>query len=169
MIDKGEGRSKVPPLHVVTPVFLDYPMGLFMGKFIRELKENARLIGMVCRQCGRTMFPPQAVCTVCHAENFHEPQWVDVGPKATIAGLMEVKMPWVNPTTLGLKTTIYPVGMLMIDAPGNNSGFIWHFVGETDMSKLRIGMRVKAVFKPREERVGIMEDILYWAPIEDEG
>jgi uncharacterized OB-fold protein len=164
---KSKGQYQVPPSQMITPVFMEYPMGLFMGKFMRELKQNARLVGMVCRQCGHTMFPPQALCSVCHGENFQNPQWVEVGPKATVAGLMEIKMPWLNPWTLTLRSSQYPVGILMVDAPGSSPGVIWHFIGETDVSKLRVGMRVKAVFKPREEREGLMEDIVYWAPIEE--
>lgn len=166
MADRSKGQYTVPPSHMVTPVSIEHPMGLFMGKFLRELRENAKLFGMVCRQCGRTMFPPQALCTVCHAENLENPQWVEVGPEATVAGLMEVKMPWINPSTLTLRTSKYPVGMLLVDAPGTTPGFVWHFIGETDMSKLSIGMRVRAVFRPKEERQGLMEDILYWVPIE---
>ena len=74
-------------------------------------------------------------------------------------------MPWLNPWTLKLRSSEYPVGILMVDAPGSSPGVIWHLIGETDASKLRVGMRVKAVFKPREERLGQMEDILYWAPV----
>jgi len=167
MTENDVTKFGVPPSHMVTPIILDYPMGLFMGKFLRELKDNAVLWGMVCWKCGCTILPPQGVCTVCHAENLENPQWVEVGPKATVAGLMEVKMPWINPRTLTLRTTKYPIGMLMVDSPGNSPGFLWHFIGETDLSKLSIGMRVKAVFKPKQEREGLMEDILYWEPVKE--
>jgi uncharacterized OB-fold protein len=152
---------------MLTPIFMEYPMGLFMGRFIRELKENARLVGIHCHSCSHTIFPPQALCPRCHAENFKDSTWVEVGPKATIAGLMEIKMPWLNPSTLTLRSSEHPVGVLLVDGPGTSPSIIWHFVCAPHGEKLHQGMRVMAEFKPKEEREGIMEDIRYWVPVAD--
>jgi len=42
-----------------------------------------------------------------------------------------------------------------------------HKLGEVDPEKVYIGMRVKAVWKPAEERQGAITDILYFKPIEE--
>ena len=38
---------------------------------------------------------------------------------------------------------------------------------EEDIEKLRLGMRIQAVWKPKEERVGDWSDIRYFKVIED--
>ena len=162
-----ENQYAVPQVRCVTPLFIDYPMGLYMGKFLRELKENGRLVATTCKKCGRIMFPPQAVCAYCHAENLEDPEWVEIGPKGTLAGFMALKIPTINIWTLELEGPKYIVGIIVVDAPGGGACSLFHLVGETDESKLKVGMRLEVVFKPKEERQGRMEDILYWKPVQE--
>jgi uncharacterized OB-fold protein len=42
---------------------------------------------------------------------------------------------------------------------------IMHKLGEVDPQAVQIGMRVKAVWRPPEERQGAITDILYFKPI----
>lgn len=154
----------VPPTRLRTSFFMDYPVGLFNGRFAREMRDNARLLGIVCRQCGFTMLPPQAVCTVCHAEAFPEPNWVEMGPLATVAGFMTFNMPFIDGSDLSLQKTGYTVGQLMVDSPGRTAGFLWHYLGGCEPAQLRNGLRVRAVFRPPAERKGLMTDILHWIP-----
>ncbi len=44
---------------------------------------------------------------------------------------------------------------------------IMHMLGEVDPQKVTIGMRVRAVWRPENERVGAITDILYFKPIEE--
>ena len=44
---------------------------------------------------------------------------------------------------------------------------IMHKLGEVDPQEISIGMRVKAVWKPAEEREGAITDILYFKPIKE--
>ncbi len=164
--EKSDTRP-VPPMRLRTPFFMEYPLGLFNGRFAREMRDNGRLVGMVCRHCGFSMLPPQAVCTVCHGENFEDPQWAEMGPEATVAGFMAFNMPFIDTNDLSVQNGVYPIAQLMIDSPGRTAGFLWHFIGETDLSKVHAGMRVRAVFKPPSERKGLMTDILYWVPVQD--
>ena len=156
----------VRPTRLHTPFFMDYPVGLFNGRFAREMRDNGRLIGIVCRHCGFSLLPPQAVCTVCHGENIEEPNWVEMGPEATVAGFMTFNMPYIDSNDLSVQRGNSTVGQLMVDSPGKTAGFLWHFIGNADASTLRNGMRVRAVFRPREERQGLMSDIIHWTPVE---
>ncbi len=45
-------------------------------------------------------------------------------------------------------------------------GGIMHKLGEVEPKKVKIGMRVQAVWKPDAEREGAITDILYFKPIE---
>ena len=44
---------------------------------------------------------------------------------------------------------------------------LYHILEETDIKKISIGMRVQAVWRPREERIGSLNDILYFRTIRD--
>jgi uncharacterized OB-fold protein len=46
-------------------------------------------------------------------------------------------------------------------APGHG---IMHKIGGVDPKKVKIGMKVKAVWKPAEERTGSILVIKYWTP-----
>ena len=158
--------APVPPTRLRTSFFMDYPVGLFNGRFARELRDNGRLLGIVCRHCVFSLLPPQAVCTICHGENFENPNWVEMGPQATVAGFMTFNMPYIDSNDLSVQRGNSTVGQLMVDSPGKTAGFLWHFIGGVDATQLRNGMRVRAVFRPPEERQGLMSDIVHWTPVE---
>jgi uncharacterized OB-fold protein len=81
---------------------------------------------------------------------------VEVGDRGTVQTYTIVHYPSaVQPVPTPL---IY--GIIKLD--GADTGLA-HLISETDYEKLRVGMRVQAVFK--EERVGNMLDILYFKPI----
>jgi hypothetical protein len=40
-----------------------------------------------------------------------------------------------------------------------------HMLGEVDPDTLEVGMRVQAVWKPTEQRVGAITDIAYFKPL----
>jgi len=42
-----------------------------------------------------------------------------------------------------------------------------HFFGEMTKAEIRIGMRVRAVWRPAEERKGSVLDILYFRPLRE--
>ena len=54
----------------------------------------------------------------------------------------------------------------MIEIDGATPGHgIMHMIGEVDPADVKVGMKVKAVWKPEEEREGAITDIKYWKPI----
>jgi hypothetical protein len=54
----------------------------------------------------------------------------------------------------------------LIEIDGSGGVAIMHLLGEVDPKQVKIGMRVKAVWKPEAEREGAITDIEYWKPIE---
>jgi len=53
----------------------------------------------------------------------------------------------------------------LIEIDGSGGVVIMHLIGEVDSWKVKIGMRVKAVWKPERQREGAITDIKYWKPI----
>jgi Predicted nucleic-acid-binding protein containing a Zn-ribbon len=55
--------------------------------------------------------------------------------------------------------------VIAIDGASPGMGIL-HLLGEVDPQAVRVGMRVRAVWKPPEEREGAITDIRYFKPLE---
>jgi len=54
----------------------------------------------------------------------------------------------------------------VIEIDGASKGMgIMHLLGEVEPGDIKIGMKVKAVWKPEEEREGSITDIIYFKPL----
>jgi len=137
-----------------------YSAGCLLSHFYRELRDNARLVANRCPNCHRLLFPPQIVCGRCHVTAGEE--WVELSGKGKVLDFIVVVEPLQDPTTGEVRKEKYPHATIMLD----EGVTLTHYLAETDIEKLRIGMRVQAVFKERKERIGHMTDILYFKPIE---
>lgn len=133
--------------------------GPSLGRFFRELRDHAKLWGNRCPRCQRVMLPPRVVCGVCHVP---AGEWVEVSDKGKLITYTVVVFPMSDPRTGKVKPVPYGFGGIQLDGADSSIG---HFLEETDLNKLRMGLRMQAVFKPPEERVGDLTDILYFRTI----
>jgi len=129
--------------------------GVAIGRFLSELK-NGRIIGRRCDRCQRVLVPPRMFCERC----FHPTTaWQLVKDSGTINTYSESHIRWdVSPLE-------EPILIAVIEIDGASSGGLLHYLGEVKAEDLRIGMRVKAVWKPAEERQGSILDIRYFKPL----
>jgi uncharacterized OB-fold protein len=61
-----------------------------------------------------------------------------------------------------------PYISLTIVLDGAPDATFTHIFSENDPEKIRLGMRVEAVFKPEKERKGLITDIIHFKPIEED-
>ena len=129
-----------------------YTAGLAGNVFFRELRENGRIVGGKCRRCNRVYVPPKGFCERCF-----EPveEFVDLGIEGYIKTYTIVSIDMKG------EPLEEPVIVAFIGFDGAEGGII-HFIGEARPEKLRVGARVEAVFRPREERRGSIFDIEYF-------
>lgn len=122
-------------------------------RFFSEIRDNKRIMGAKCRQCGRILVPPRIFCEECFVEDM---EWVEVEPQGTLATFGDsyfstdgkrLKDPWM----LGI-----------VRLKGTDGGLI-HFIGEARPEDLKIGMSMEIVFKDKRE--GNIHDIQYFRPI----
>jgi uncharacterized OB-fold protein len=58
-----------------------------------------------------------------------------------------------------------PLIPAVIEIAGASKGMgILHLLGEVNPDKVKIGLKVQAVWKPAEERIGAITDIRYFKP-----
>jgi uncharacterized OB-fold protein len=125
--------------------------GATIGRFLAELRDNARITGARCEACGKVYAPPPDVCGQCFAPLI---EWVNLSGEGEVVAcsVVERAQPW-SP-----QKPPYTLGLIKLDGADTN---IVHIV----RAGVTTGERVRAVFK--QERTGTILDIDYFAPIDE--
>ncbi|MEE8471434.1 MAG: Zn-ribbon domain-containing OB-fold protein [Dehalococcoidia bacterium] len=121
-------------------------------KFLSEIRDNKKIMGIKCPSCGKVHVPPRLHCPACFVRMS---EWVELSGKGTLSTYTIVRykesyMPKEPP---------YAYGVIQMD--GADTG-LTHLLGEVDLDKIKVGMRLEPVFK--EEREGSILDIDYFKP-----
>jgi hypothetical protein len=131
-----------------------YSTGQLGTFFFRELRDHGKIYGRHCPGCGAVYVPPRPVCGPCWKAT---DRWVEVGPEGVIEAFTVVHFSFLDPMTGKPRPVPYGYGFIRLDGATSR---IQHFLNETDQTRLRIGLRVRA--KLKEERVGKLTDIEYF-------
>jgi len=131
--------------------------GIAIGSYLAALKEGY-LIGSRCSKCRKTVLPPRVVCEWCFRPMEQYVPLQDTGSVNTFS------LCYVTWDVQRIKIPEIPA-VINIDGASPLHG-IMHKLGEINPADVRIGMRVKAVWKPPAERQGAITDILYFKPME---
>ena len=129
--------------------------GVAIGRYLAELKEG-RIIGVRCRHCRRTVVPPRTVCEWCFKPMS---EWVYLQDTGVVNTFSLCYVTW---DMVRIKEPLIPT-VIEIDGASPGVGIL-HLLSEVDPKEVKIGMRVKAVWKPAEEREGAITDIKYFKP-----
>ena len=136
--------------------------GVAIGRYLAELK-NGRIIGKHCRKCDRVMLPPRLFCELCWRPT---DEWVYVQDTGTINTFCVSHVNW-RAGRLDIEGGERPYTPAVIEIDGAAPGMgILHHINEIDPWQIEIGMKVKAVWKPAEERQGAITDIRHFVPVE---
>lgn len=138
----------------------EWSIGRHGSRFFQEIREKQRFVGIRCPECGQIYVPPRRVCGPCFREL---DELVEVPSTGTIAGFSVVNYPFIDPATGEQRPVPYTYGYIRLD--GTNCVFC-HVIDETDVKKISVGKRVRAVFKSAEEMEGNIQDIRHFALIE---
>lgn len=139
-----------------------WPTGPYMGRFLKEIKENEKIWGTKCPMCSRIVAPPRMICGSCHAV---QKEWVLLGNEGTLLSFSVVFQKFTDPQTGEERKVPYAWGIIQLDGGGLTA----HYLSETDIGQLLQwrGKRVRAVFKDKQDRKGDFWDIKYFTLVED--
>lgn len=117
--------------------------GATVGRFLAELKENARLVGARCESCSKVYVPPADICGECYKPL---DAWVPLTGEGTVVAVTTVERatPW-SP-----QAAPYTLALVHLDGADTE---LLHLA----KPNLKAGDRVVAVFKT--ERAGSLLDI----------
>ena len=129
--------------------------GIGYGRYLAELKKG-RIVGTRCNKCHRVLLPARVFCEWCFKT---VDEWVYLKDEGVINTF---SVAYTDSMANRIKEPQIPA---LIEVNGSGGVAIMHLIGEVDPWKVRIGMKVKAVWKSEAEREGAITDIKYWKPL----
>jgi uncharacterized OB-fold protein len=151
----GATGSEDPVTEIITPVSLDYRYAASPEEsaFFRGLAEG-RIVGQRCPVCKKVYVPPRPACPVDGVPTVEE---IELGHVGTVTTFCIVNVPF-----LGQKITPpYVSAYILLDGADIA---LQHLILDMPADEVRMGLRVKAVWRPREEWGTTIENISHFAP-----
>ena len=133
--------------------------GVAISRYLKELKEG-RIIARKCDKCSRILVPPRMFCERCWRQT---DEWVYVKDTGTINTFAISHVDW-KAGRLPKGQRYYTPAVIDLDGASKGIGIL-HMIDDIDPDKIKIGMKVKAVWKPKDEREGAITDIKYFKPV----
>jgi len=140
---------------VVTPIRLTYEHSASPeeSRYLRALAEG-RIVGQRCPACRQVYVPPRSACPTDGVPTTEEVELPDVG---TVTTFCIVNVPFAGQRV----KPPYVAAYVLLDGADIP---IQHLILGCDAADVRIGMRVRAVWKPSEEWGTTPENISHFAP-----
>jgi hypothetical protein len=153
MSDVSAGLEPVRSIR--TPIRIEYlySAGSAASRFLHSVAEG-RLVGQRCPVCRRVYVPPRGSCPTDAVPTVEE---VELAHTGTITTFCIVRVPFK-----GMRVELpYVTAQILLD--GANIAMM-HLVAGVPAEDVRMGMRVKAVWRPREEWGTTLENISWFTP-----
>jgi len=133
------------------PLDWKYTAGVAGERFLQLLKQGT-IQASVCRSCGKSYLPPKIFCKDCFVQ---VTEWKEVhADSGSIYSFTRVRSVDGNES---------PQLLALIKFEGIEGGLIGKF--KPGREEPRIGMKVKPVFKKKNQRKGDLSDIEYFEKI----
>jgi uncharacterized OB-fold protein len=154
-----KARETVDPVTgIVVPIELDYLYAASPEEslFYTSLSEG-KLVGQRCPTCEKVYIPPRSACPADGTPTAEEVELPDTGTVTTFC--------IVNVPFLGQRITPpYVSAYILLD--GADIAFL-HLILDIPAEEVRMGMRVKAVWKPKDQWGTTIENIDHFAPTDE--
>ncbi len=132
------------------PLDWKYTAGEAGERFLQLLKQG-RIQASVCRSCGKTYLPPKIFCKDCFIQ---VTEWREVPEDSgSIYSFTSVRAKEGNSSQL----------IVLVKFEGIEGGLLGRL--KTGREEPRIGMKVRPVFKKKDQRKGELTDIEYFEKV----
>jgi uncharacterized OB-fold protein len=157
--DKDMKQNKVLTVRWVPKLQYAWDNGIAIGRYLAEFK-NGRIIARKCHGCRRVMIPPRMFCELCWRPT---DEWVYVQDTGTINTFVVSHVDW-KASRVPKGERYFTPAVIEIDGASPGMGIL-HHINEIEPYDIKMGMRVKAVWKPAKQREGAITDISYFKPL----
>ena len=127
------------------PVHFRYTAGLAGEKFLREIKDNGRLVAARCPKCELNYLPPRIYCERCMSKL---EDYVTIESTGTVDTFTVCKQDSEG------KPLSQPATVALVRFPSAHGGLVHKVKGQ-----VAIGDKVRVVFKEKSQRTGSILDI----------
>lgn len=150
-------EAREPVTGIEVPIYLQYEFtaGAALSRFLAGIREG-RIMGQRCPGCASVYVPPRGSCSRCGIPTEEEVEVKDTGVIEAFT-IVHIPIPG-NP----IKPPFIAASILL---DGTDMACL-HLVNEVQTEKVHVGMRVQAVWKPREEWDYTFENIAWFKPAE---
>ncbi|MBS0618150.1 MAG: OB-fold domain-containing protein [Spirochaetes bacterium] len=151
----SDWRESVVPIihHSKIKVPYTWSVGDTGSKFLRALRDDKKILANKCPTTGKIFCPPKL-----NSPYSLQPitEWLELAGTGTVKAFTQrhYESRAIAPDA--------PKITALIELDGATQA-LPHFLGEVDFAKIKIGMRVQAVF--REDPTGHILDIKYFRPV----
>jgi uncharacterized OB-fold protein len=136
------------------PLEFHYTAGVAGEEFLRELKDNGRLIASKCPKCKNSYVPARMYCATCFVETKDRHNITSQGVVYSFAV--------VDRDRSGNKLQ-KPAVVALVKFEGVKGGIV-HLLNVKSPKDASIGMKVAPVLREQGERTGALSDILGFKP-----
>jgi uncharacterized OB-fold protein len=141
---------------IETPVRFEYRYtpGIAASRFLRAVSEG-RLLGQRCPRCTKVYIPPRGSCPTCGVPTEED---VELGGRGVVTTFCIVNIPMTQHAGIEMP---YVAASVLLD--GADLAF-QHLIQGIPAADVRSGLRVEAVWRPREEWGPSLENIHHFRP-----
>ena len=137
----------------------DWHLGYYWSRYLAELRDNKRFMGVKCPVCGTVYNPPRVNCGKCFVEMN---EWVELADEGSLEGFTIVRFPYIDPNNGKMREVPFTSIWVTLDGASTR---MMHFCNLHDERKLEVGMRMRAVWN--EKRTGSIHDVKYFEVVEE--
>jgi len=149
-------REMITGIDVPITFKYKYTASATTARFLEKMKQG-KIVGQRCPSCSNVYIPPRGCCAKCGVVTEEE---VELPPTGVIESFTIVHLPIPGSP---IEPPIISANIILdgADIP------CMHLISEVELEKVHIGMRVEAVWKPKEEWDYTFENIAWFRPIEN--
>ena len=133
--------------------------GFALTTYLEGMKQG-KIRASHCAHCDRMMIPARAFCEVCNLREVTD--YYDLPETGTVKTFTLSRVNYDSSPLPKGQINIFAV--IAIDGAGEDNGLV-HRLGEVDPDDVKIGMKVRAVWKPKDERTGNILDLDHFRPM----
>jgi uncharacterized OB-fold protein len=137
------------------PVNYVYTYGLAGEVFFRAIKDKGTFLATRCDDCDVSFVPPKIYCDRCFDKL---EKYFDVG---TVGYIETFTVSFKN---MDGSDKAKPRILAMIKIDDTDGGLI-HYLEGIGIEEVALGLPVQAIFKPKNQRKGSIEDIIGFGPV----